>query len=721
NLMRSPTFVDPVDYQQYYGTVVADPAVDSDLPVMELFFENPEDAETKIPGEGARGALFYDGELYDNVFSNLHGFSTSGLVKGSHDIFFPRDHRFEMIDGAPRLKDVNEITNLVDATLVRQPLAYFIYRQMGTPSLAAFQIRVEQNGAFLGIFDLIEDADDEYLERVGLSPLGALYKMENSLNASGVTVEKKTRTWEGRADLRALVAGLNLEGDARTKFIYDNVNIPAMLNYLVGLVLTAEADCCGRNYFAYRDSEGTGEWQYLPWDVDKSLGGVGTGANRFSFRSGLGNPFAGSGNLLISALFNTPSIRQMYLRRLRSLMDEVLKPIGTPFDERPIEQEILRMVDQMAPDIPLEFDRWGGEGKGNDDRGPLSSFAEQIDFFNQTYWPGRRVSLYGLTGDMNFDGEVDTDDIGPFVTGLAEPAEYEARYGERPSVRGDIDRDRNADLDYDDIAKFVKYRLTGDMDFNGKVDLDDIGPFVMGLAEPAEYEALYWKKPSLRGDTDRDRKADLDFDDVANFVKLLNGVPLFASPIPDGQADALRIEFGDVDANPVSGNQDEEFIELRNPNDVAVDISGWQLTGGIDHTFPPGVVIPAGGSLYVSPNVNAFRARAISPTGGEGRFIQGNYDRHIANAGEVIELRTASGAEVAQIMTPDVSTPEEGNGVASAVGDSPALAAVTDAALQAIVSDMDKDGDIDFDDILAARTSADAGAAAWGTVEKVYV
>ena len=40
----------------------------------------------------------------------------------------------------------------------------------------------------------------------------------------------------------------------------------------------------------------------------------------------------------------------MYLRRLRTLMDEFLQPPGTPADELKFEQRIDEMVEQMAPD-----------------------------------------------------------------------------------------------------------------------------------------------------------------------------------------------------------------------------------------------------------------------------------------------------------------------------------------------------------------------------------
>ena len=114
----------------------------------------------------------------------------------------------------------------------------------------------------------------------------------------------------------------------------------------------------------------------------------------------------------------------------------------------------------------------------------------------------------------------------------------------------------------------------------------------------------------------------------------------YSALIPNAQPANPAINFGSFEYNPASGNQDEEYIQLLNPNSYAVDISGWKLTGGVEHIFLPGTVIVAGGSLYVCPNVAAFRARAAYPTGGRGLFVQGNYRRHLSNWGETVNLFT---------------------------------------------------------------------------------
>ena len=118
-------------------------------------------------------------------------------------------------------------------------------------------------------------------------------------------------------------------------------------------------------------------------------------------------------------------------------------------------------------------------------------------------------------------------------------------------------------------------------------------------------------------------------DNVASY----NIAGSYSAEIPNAQPVNVSIVFGECDFNPVSGNQDEEYIALFNPNFDAVDISGWQLTGGVEHTFLPGTVLPSWGTLYVCPSARAFLNRTVSPRGGQGLFVQGNYTMGICPVG----------------------------------------------------------------------------------------
>jgi len=62
-------------------------------------------------------------------------------------------------------------------------------------------------------------------------------------------------------------------------------------------------------------------------------------------------------------------------------------------------------------------------------------------------------------GDMDFDGDVDFDDIGPLVFGLNNAAGYQAKWLQPPVAEGDLNFD--GDFDFDDIGPLVGL-LTGD-------------------------------------------------------------------------------------------------------------------------------------------------------------------------------------------------------------------------------------------------------------------
>jgi len=123
----------------------------------------------------------------------------------------------------------------------------------------------------------------------------------------------------------------------------------------------------------------------------------------------------------------------------------------------------------------------------------------------------------------------------------------------------------------------------------------------------------------------------------------------------DPQDPEATLAFGEIDSNPVSGRQTEEFVELVNPGSVAVDISGWHIRGGIDHTFRPGTVILPGSSVYVARLAAAFRGRATGPRGAQGLFVQGDFRGSISARGEVLRL----------VDPRDPSTPDDDRVVAT--------------------------------------------------------
>jgi len=86
---------------------------------------------------------------------------------------------------------------------------------------------------------------------------------------------------------------------------------------------------------------------------------------------------------------------------------------------------------------------------------PPPDFDQRGDPFARVF--GSRIDMGAYerhTGDMNFDGTIDYDDIAALVLGLTDLDAYEVLYGAPPNANGDTDGD--SDLDFDDISGFVE-------------------------------------------------------------------------------------------------------------------------------------------------------------------------------------------------------------------------------------------------------------------------
>ena len=318
---RAPSYSDPLDSPQYYGTVVTDPTVTTNLPVIHWFVQNPGAAATDT---GTRTSIYMNGEFYDNVQVDLHGQSTTQpqFLKKSYNFDANNGLKFDFGDTLGRVSDFNLLTNFTDKTYFRNTLAYDLYSASGAPGLKAFSAVVQRNGVYYGLYDVVEEAQSEFLERVGLDPDGALYKMGNGFNSTTFEVEKKTRQYEGTSDLQQLINTASLNASQGETWVKDNLDLAEWVNYLAIQTLIANRDYGQKNYYLYRDSNDTQLWSLLPWDMDLSFGHQWNPSENYFDDDLIWNDGAYvymGGNHLIDRLIALPQFTQMYARRLRRL------------------------------------------------------------------------------------------------------------------------------------------------------------------------------------------------------------------------------------------------------------------------------------------------------------------------------------------------------------------------------------------------------------------
>jgi regulation of enolase protein 1 (concanavalin A-like superfamily) len=86
--------------------------------------------------------------------------------------------------------------------------------------------------------------------------------------------------------------------------------------------------------------------------------------------------------------------------------------------------------------------------------------------------------------------------------------------------------------------------------------------------------------------------------------------------------------------NPISGNDDDQYIELYNQGTNPVNLAGWQFTAGITFTFPNVTIAPNGYLTVARSLTNLF---AKYPNLNNGNTV-GNYGGKLSHNGEQVTL-----------------------------------------------------------------------------------
>ncbi len=674
----SPAYSDPLDSAQYYGTIAGDPSIaSSNLPVIHWFTSNPGGATTN---NGSRGSIYYEGEFYDNIQADRHGQSTGGFPKKSYDIDFNKGDRFLPYEGGKRAKDINLITNWADKSKTRNTIGYEIMRKAGHPAHYSFPVRVQQNAAFFNTADLVEDGDDRYLDRVGLDDEGALYKMYNRLDSATSGVNKKTRKDENNSDLSALVSGLGLSGDAKLRYGYDNMNIAGTINYLAALDMTNNRDHGHKNYYVYRDTNGTGEWRPLVWDIDLCLGrNWRSGPAYFDDVFTNNNLRAGPTNRMKMLIFSDPVLNNMFRRRVRSLMDEMLGAPATPVNY--LQTRVNELVALLDPndnspssgsdDADLDYQKWGSWGNNN-------AMRPAADRILNEFIPTRRNQLYGL-GEIpsmqvvSATINIGTVDFNPAAGGASSDQSGEYFVLENPN---------SFEVDCSDwvISGGISMTLPPGavIPRNGvlHVGREAVGFRARTISPKANEKRYlvsgYGGQLSARGET------IVLSDDLGNVIasETFPGVP---TPVqaslrvtellysPDGPSAA---ELASI---PTLSASDFEFIELTNTGASNLNLGGARFIEGVAMTFGAGVTVMPGQRVIVVANQAAFELR-----NGAGFPIVGEFTGNLSNGGEQLQIIDGVGENVLEFTYRDDWYPQtDGDGYSLVLLD-PANTAVTD-------------------------------------------
>ena len=246
-------------------------------------------------------------------------------------------------------------------------MSYRIYDMAEAYSLDTQHIRLQVNGSFWGLFTTIRQPDKRYLEDKGLKGAG-LYKADSRSNQSDERTfhsadeyarhyEKETREENSYTDLADFCRDLANTSNVM-EFFEARVQLDNYINFLCAGTLCQNWDGYNKNHFIGFDSGNSGRAFALPWDLDRTLGDYWDWSFDYYesplFSGAVQQPGATGWNRMADRFFSNPTLRALYIQRLKQLVGDVLsKP--------KLIEEINAIADRIGPEADLDREKWGGE------------------------------------------------------------------------------------------------------------------------------------------------------------------------------------------------------------------------------------------------------------------------------------------------------------------------------------------------------------------------
>jgi hypothetical protein len=254
-----------------------------------------------------------------------------------------------------RLKTLNLHSNVTDASYMNEVLAFRLFREAGVPAPRTSYARVyvaitgRQPSTFTGVFSLVENPDEPFVEARGFPPTGAIFKpvTEQLFRDLGPAWTRYNQTYDPKTDLTPAqsqrvidFARIVTSGDEASfaREAPNYIDLDNAARYLAMTVWLSDLDGIlgsGQNYYLYLDPR-TNRFHFIAWDQDHSFGQFFRGNQRQREELDILRPWDGNRRFL-ARLFALPAFRTRYLQHLAAYTKGALAP-----------DRMARQVDDLA-------------------------------------------------------------------------------------------------------------------------------------------------------------------------------------------------------------------------------------------------------------------------------------------------------------------------------------------------------------------------------------
>jgi hypothetical protein len=304
-----------------HGFVVADPTEPSDLPAFD-FFMLPADYSLMLAKHR------YDDRKFPITVALGDQVVTDALVRvrGGVSRRFPKPSlKIELPNGS-EMTFPGVAATVDEFNLYRNPdpmpdVGWDIAGAAGLHEVEFEPMRSYLNGAYWGTGAYLTATDGRFRDANGIGD-AAVYKQELKMQTTSTPAGQMIR-WEkdegadgDYTDIWQFVKTINAPASpTRSDYLWQQMDVPAMVNYMAFQAFTRHWDSTIKNLFAIRDPETTGRWSMQTWDLDAIF-------QPASIKAVSGELLPPRNHPVTRAMLDDPQILQMFGRRLQSLIAE---------------------------------------------------------------------------------------------------------------------------------------------------------------------------------------------------------------------------------------------------------------------------------------------------------------------------------------------------------------------------------------------------------------
>ena len=333
--------------------------------------------------------LIYDGERLDGIAIRVKGNSSLNSVARSPSTRFSFKIDTNRINAGQEMRGLQKFNlnnGFKDPSLMREHLAYGVYREFGLPAVRTAFADLYVGDLHMGLYTVVEAVDDEFLKRVYDNGNGDLYKPEppsGQLQYRGDRIEDypsiEPESNEDTTDHAAFLNFVRVLGREPVAMFGTVMNVDEILRYLAVTTVLVNLDSylgMGHNFFLY---EQDAVFDIIPWDLNEAFGNFTCGCDRdglIHFR--IDEPTCGppAERPLVGNLLSDPA----YLATYHDYLREVIEG---PFSWATMEPRIRETAALIRPYVEADTTKFFS----------TEMFEQSLD---EDVGAGRRSSVLGL-------------------------------------------------------------------------------------------------------------------------------------------------------------------------------------------------------------------------------------------------------------------------------------------------------------------------------------